>query len=201
MKLGNFSEKLHKRPSLKDVVEGPPPLPPLPIFKGITDYKPTPNVSRGREIIPEGIVLHHTGGSYSGAVAWCLNPRSQVSYHVIVNLDGKRTILASDNQRAWHSGVSSFKGKSGCNNFMLGISVSGDTNHRELTKEEIESVALLCVDKMKLWGFGLDDITTHKEVSPGRKNDVDIRAEESIKRQIKKYIHEHDWRKKSEDNV
>jgi hypothetical protein len=37
---------------------------------------------------------------------------------------------------------------------MLSIAVSGDTSKRELTEEEIESVALWCVEKMKaiqLW--------------------------------------------------
>jgi N-acetyl-anhydromuramyl-L-alanine amidase AmpD len=144
-----------------------------------TEFKQSPNIST-RPITPRGIILHHTAGSYAGSVSWCLNPQSQVSYHCIVNTNGDRAELAKDTQRAWHAGQSSFKGQTDCNSFMLGIAVSGDTNKRELTKEELESVAQWCIDKMKLHKFGIDDITSHRIVSPGRKNDVSIKAQNKI---------------------
>lgn len=147
-------------------------------------FKQSPNISKV-SIKPEGIVLHHSGGSYEGGVSWCLNPQSGVSYHAIVDTNGDKTILAKDTQRAWHAGKSSFKGRTDCNSFMLGISVSGDTNNRNLTKEEIESVACWCINKMLIWNFGIEDITTHIEVSPGRKNDVSKEAEIQIKNRIK----------------
>lgn len=152
-----------------------------------TEIKQTPNVS-SRKIKPEGIILHHTAGSYEGSVSWCLNPDSNVSYHAIVNTNGDKTILAEDTQRAWHAGKSTFNGKNDCNSFMLGIAVSGDTNKRELTNEEIESVACWCTNKMSIWNFGIEQITTHREVSPGRKNDVDVRAEKAIKNRIKELL-------------
>jgi N-acetyl-anhydromuramyl-L-alanine amidase AmpD len=133
---------------------------------------------------PEGIVLHHTAGGYSGSVSWCLNAKAKVSYHCIVNTTGERTVLVPDNVRAWHAGVSSFKGKANCNNFLLGIAVSGNTNERELTDQETESVAEWCIRKMKSYNFGLDSITTHRAISPTRKNDVDQRAEKRIKDKI-----------------
>ena len=150
-------------------------------------FKQTQNIS-ARKIEPKGIILHHTAGSYSGSVSWCLNTKSQVSYHCIVDLNGDRTILAKDDQRAWHAGRSSFKGRSDCNSFMLGIAVSGDTTKRELTDKEAESVAEWCVDKMKLHGFGLNEITTHREVSPGRKNDIDVRAYNRIMHEIRELL-------------
>jgi len=67
---------------------------------------------------------------------------------------------------------------------MLGIAVSGNTNERELTPQEVESVAQWCVRKMKAYNFGIDRITTHRHVSPNRKNDVDARAEKRIKDRI-----------------
>jgi AmpD protein len=145
-------------------------------------FRNSPNSSRTMK--PEGIVLHHTAGGYSGSVSWCLNAQAKVSYHCIVNTTGERTVLVPDNVRAWHAGVSSFKGKANCNNFLLGIAVSGNTNERELTNEETESVAEWCVRKMKSYNFGLDMITTHREIAPNRKNDVDSRAEKRIKDKI-----------------
>lgn len=146
-------------------------------------FKQSPNISK-YPIKPTGIVLHHTAGSFVGSVEWCLNPKSKVSYHCIVDLNGNRTVLAKDNQRAWHAGVSSFNGKKDCNTFMLGIAVSGDTNNRRLTNFEIDSVAEWCVSKMKLHGIPLSNITTHRFISPGRKNDVSLEAEKQIKDKI-----------------
>ena len=150
-------------------------------------FKQTPNVSNG-VIEPKGIVLHHTAGSYIGSVSWCLNPISKVSYHCIVDTNGNRTILAEDTKKTWHAGKSIFKGVPNCNNYLLGIAVSGDTNKRELTNEEIESVSLWCIDKMKYWGFGIDMITTHREISPNRKSDVSVSAEKQIKDKINEIL-------------
>jgi AmpD protein len=141
--------------------------------------KNSPNSSR--TLKPEGVVLHHSAGSYPGTVAWIMNRESKVSYHCVVSESGERTILVPDNVQAWHAGKSVFNGKSSCNSFMLGVSVSGDTNKRELTDDEALSVAQWCVRKMKAYNFGIDQITTHRHVSPNRKNDVDVRAEKKIK--------------------
>jgi N-acetylmuramoyl-L-alanine amidase len=158
-----------------------------PIMTFKTVFRQSPNIS-ARAIVPKGIVLHHTAGSYAGSVNWCLNKGSQVSYHCIVDLNGDRTELAKDNQRAWHAGKSTFKGISDCNSFMLGIAVSGNTNSRTLTPQEIESVSQWCVEKMKLHNISIDWITTHRAVSPNRKNDVDARAELAIIMRIKELI-------------
>lgn len=147
----------------------------------------SPNVSK-KPIRPLGIILHHTAGSFIGSVEWCLKKESKVSYHCIVDLTGKWRILANDTQRAWHAGKSSFKGKTDCNSFMLGIAVSGDTNNRRLSEFEIEGVARWCIEKMKTWGFGIDMITTHREVSPNRKTDVSVEAERQIKERIIKIL-------------
>lgn len=145
--------------------------------------KQSPNVSL-RPIRPLGIIIHHSGASFLSTVDWCLRKESKVSYHCVIDLSGRRTILAKDTQRAWHAGRSSFKGMPDCNGFMLGVAVTGDTNKRSLTELEIESVARWCIDKMKLWGIELDWITTHREVSPKRKIDVSVEAQKQIKERI-----------------
>lgn len=146
--------------------------------------KQSPNISKSR-IVPKGIVLHHTAGSYAGSVAWCLNPESKVSYHCIVDMNGDRTILALPTQRAWHAGKSSFKGQSDCNSFMLGVAVSGNTYNRDLTAREIDSVADYCVEQMREFQIPIDWITTHKAISPGRKTDVSDKAFKQIVDAIK----------------
>jgi len=144
-------------------------------------FKATPNISYST-IEPEGVILHHSYGSYKGGVSWILNDASNVSYHVLIDTDGSRTVFAKDTQRAWHAGKSSFNGRTGCNSFMLGLAFSGDTASRELTKAEIDSAVEYLLPRFERWGWpkDLSTITTHKDVSPGRKVDVDSRAEKAI---------------------
>jgi hypothetical protein len=69
---------------------------------------------------------------------------------------------------------------------MLGVAVSGDTTRRVLGALEVEAVAKWCVERMKRHGLTIADITTHREISPGRKADVDTRAEAVIRKEIEK---------------
>ena len=149
-------------------------------------YKPSPNVSSSR-IVPEGVVLHHSSGSYNGSVSWILQDRSNVSYHCIINTDGSRTSFAEDDRRCWHAGKSRFKGRGGCNGFLLGLAFSGNTKTRELTQDEIASAVEWLVPRFEKWDWPTDlsTVTTHKEISPGRKDDVDSRAEQAILKALK----------------
>jgi N-acetylmuramoyl-L-alanine amidase len=132
----------------------------------------TPNVSAGRRITPKAIVLHHTAGSYAGSVAWCMDPASRVSYHAIVAKDGKRTVLADPDERTWHAGVSSWRGKRDLNSWAIGAAFEGDTNTRQLGEPEMASMAEYLVPLMKRYGLTLADVTDHRTVSPGRKDDL-----------------------------
>ena len=151
--------------------------------------KKTPNVSSST-ISPEGVVLHHSSGSYAGSVSWILQSKSQVSYHVIIDTDGSRTTFADEWRRSWHAGKSSFNGRTNCNGFLIGLAFSGDTTKRELTDAEVESAVeyLLPMFKKYKWPTDLSTVTTHKAISPGRKNDVDDRAEAKVREALKKAL-------------
>ena len=149
-------------------------------------YKASPNVSSSR-IVPEGVVLHHSSGSYNGSVSWILQDKSNVSYHCIIDKDGSRTSFEEDDRRCWHAGKSRFKGRGGCNGFLLGLAFSGNTKTRELTQDEIASAVEWLLPRFEKWDWPTDlsTVTTHKEISPGRKDDVDSRAEQAILKALK----------------
>jgi N-acetyl-anhydromuramyl-L-alanine amidase AmpD len=132
----------------------------------------TPNTSQGRRIKPKAIVLHHTSGSYAGSVAWCMNPASRVSYHCIVARDGRRSTLADPDERTWHAGVSSWRGKRDLNSWSIGAAFEGDTYKRPLGEDEMASMAEYLEPLMRLYRLTLDDVTDHRTVSPGRKDDL-----------------------------
>ena len=130
----------------------------------------TPN--QNGNINPQGIVFHHSAGSFDGTLSWIKQARSKVSYHVLIHPDGTRHGIVPFNKRAWANGRSSFKGRSGCNDFMLSVAFSGDTNKRSLTQDELASAAEFVSSFAEHYGWTLDWMTDHRTVSPGRKNDL-----------------------------
>jgi N-acetyl-anhydromuramyl-L-alanine amidase AmpD len=131
----------------------------------------TPNVS-AKPIKPEAVVLHHSGGSYAGGVSWIKNPASRVSYHVLVAQDGRRTVFANPTQRTWHAGVSSWKNRRDLNSWSIGAAFAGDTNKEPLTDAAMASMVEYLVPLIKKYGLSLNDLTDHRTVSPGRKDDL-----------------------------
>lgn len=108
---------------------------------------PSPNFSRtdtGQpvKIVPTHVCFHHSCGSTEGTISWCRNPQSGVSYHYVIGVDGSIYCLVDPERRAWHAGRSSIGGEPG-NDVSIGISFSGDTNHRQLTEDERHAAAIL----------------------------------------------------------
>lgn len=145
----------------------------------------TPNVSP-RKIKPELIVVHHTDGSYSGSVAWCLNPTSKVSYHCIIARDGRRTVLAQPTQRAWHAGKSSWRGRNDCNSFSVGVAFEGNTYVKALGQDAIDSFLEYVLPIMRKHGIPSGHVTDHRTIAPKRKVDIEPHQLASLKWQIEK---------------
>jgi N-acetylmuramoyl-L-alanine amidase len=83
-------------------------------------YQETPNKSG--VLTPEYLVIHYTAGSSAeGSVAWMCNPAAKAAAHLVIGRDGKITQLAPFNRITWHAGQSQWAGRSGLNNFSIGI--------------------------------------------------------------------------------
>jgi N-acetylmuramoyl-L-alanine amidase len=132
--------------------------------------------------VPKAIVLHHSGGSYAGGVSWIKNPASRVSYHVLVAQDGRRTVFANPEQRTWHAGKSEWRGKRDLNSWSVGASFAGDTNKEPLTLDAMASMAEYLAPIMRDYRLTLDDVTDHRTVSPGRKDDLSPKAFAVVKK-------------------
>jgi len=142
--------------------------------------------NRGGQISPKFIILHHTSGNYEGSVSWCLDPKSKVSYHYIINpKNGNRTQLVWDSARAWHAGVSQWKGFNNLNAHSIGIAFDRDTNTRTPSDTEIDSCSHKCIYLMDKFKIGIDGVLTHAMISPGRKNDTSEETYELVIERIK----------------
>lgn len=85
-------------------------------------YKASPNVG-GPLANPTLIVMHYTA-SGAGAADYLCRPDAQASAHVVIERDGTIRQIVPFDRVAWHAGASSWKGRSGCNAFSIGIEIT-----------------------------------------------------------------------------
>lgn len=91
------------------------------ILQGV-QFKQTPNIWKLPIVGPKFLVIHYsTSGTVSGTVAHLTNPKSQVSAHVVIGRSGEVVQVATFKQRAWHCGLSEWKGLESLNYYAIGI--------------------------------------------------------------------------------
>jgi len=95
----------------------------------------------------------------------------RVSAHVLVCRTGELTQYVPFTLRAWHAGVSQYRGREACNDFSIGIELEG-TDHAPY--EDAQYVALAAVVRALLAAYpnlSREHIAGHSDVAPGRKSD------------------------------
>ena len=95
----------------------------------------------------------------------------RVSAHLVIDRDGVLTQYVSFNERAWHAGPSSYKGRPACNDFSIGVELEGtDTEAYEPAQYAAlaEAVAALCRAYPRLSPRRMEG---HSDIAPGRKTD------------------------------
>jgi N-acetyl-anhydromuramyl-L-alanine amidase AmpD len=134
---------------------------------------PSPNQSAR----PDGtaidcIVIHADAGKTDqGTISWILKRKSNVSYHYLVTRQGVVYQFVDDDQKAWHAGVSEFKGRKFCNNYSIGVSFANDQKGEAFTSGQVDAGVALVADLCRTYGIPVERVTTHAVVSPGRKVD------------------------------
>ncbi|MGB0912824.1 MAG: N-acetylmuramoyl-L-alanine amidase, partial [Phaeobacter italicus] len=77
----------------------------------------------GDDITPTIVVLHDTAGPLEkgSSAAYLQSNDRNVSAHFVIERDGTLTQMVPVDRRANHAGVSEYHGRSGCNDFSIGI--------------------------------------------------------------------------------
>ena len=132
------------------------------------------------------VVLHsislppaHYGGDgierlFTNRLDWGAHPYYEtirgieVSAHFLVRRDGELVQFVSCDDRAWHAGRSSWRGREGCNDFSIGIELEGlegdafDDRQYPVLAALVDSVAAR---------HPVVDVVGHEHVAAGRKSD------------------------------
>lgn len=150
-------------------------------------YIPSPNCDeRPAGIAVELIVIHNISlppGQFDGEAVMDLflnrldataHPyfatiaQLRVSAHFLIRRDGELIQFVSCAQRAWHAGVSNWRGRERCNDFSVGIELEG-ADDIPFTGEQYEVLGRLVRALTRCYPAA--ELTGHSDIAPGRKTD------------------------------
>jgi len=95
----------------------------------------------------------------------------RVSAHLLIRRDGGVTQYVPFHQRAWHAGVSSYRGREVCNDFSIGIELEG-TETVDYTDAQYARLADVVAALLAHYPtLSREAITGHSDIAPGRKTD------------------------------
>ncbi len=163
------------RPALRIV---PPPEPPPrrdPPILLVRDL-PSPNHDERPEGTPvDMLILHYTGmKSCQDALDRLTDPAAQVSSHYVVDEDGTVYRLVPEERRAWHAGVSHWRGHAALNGRSIGIEIVNpghEWGYRDFPVLQMATVADLCLAILSRHPIPPRNVIGHSDVAPDRKED------------------------------
>ncbi len=92
----------------------------------------------------------------------------KVSSHLLIKRNGECIQFVDFADKAWHAGVSSYRGRDNCNDFSIGIELEGadDIAYTEAQYQQLNKIlADLCQQ------YPIKYIVGHSDIAPGRKTD------------------------------
>ena len=140
----------------------------------ITDsFSPNYDSREGHAI--DMLVLHYTGlPTGAEARARLLDRNSKVSAHYLVEEDGSIFCLVPEDRRAWHAGLSSWRGESNINQRSIGIEIVNpghEFGYRPFPGAQMKMVAMLCRDVIARNKIAARNVVGHSDIAPSRKED------------------------------
>lgn len=95
----------------------------------------------------------------------------RVSAHLFIERGGKITQFVPFDRRAWHAGLSSYRGREGCNDYSIGIELEGvdDVAYEPAQYHALAAAIATLIKRYR--GLSLSGIVGHSEIAPGRKSD------------------------------
>lgn len=103
---------------------------------------------------------------YFGAIA-----HLKVSAHFLVRRDGALVQFVPPQRRAWHAGVSLWRGRGRCNDFSIGVELEGAD---DAPFGDAQYAALARLARRLAREFPLRALAGHSEIAPGRKTDPGV---------------------------
>ena len=138
--------------------------------------RPSPNFNeRVGEGVPDILIMHYTGmQTCEAAVARLTSAEARVSAHYTIDEDGTIYAHVPEHLRAWHAGVSSWRGMSDINSRSVGIEIVNpghEFGYRAFPEPQIEAVIALGQRIVKRHRIQPRNVIGHSDIAPDRKTD------------------------------
>ncbi len=121
------------------------------------------------------LVLHYTGmKSAAEAIQRLCDPEAKVSAHYVVEEDGTVWRLVEEARRAWHAGVSCWRGQRDVNSRSIGIEIVNpghEWGYRDFPAAQMQAVAQLSRAILGRHPIPGRNVVGHSDVAPLRKQD------------------------------
>ena len=96
---------------------------------------------------------------------------ARLSAHALIRRDGEIVQYVPFGERAWHAGVSQYRGRSGCNDFSIGVELEG-TDSTPYTEAQYEQLTALTAALLTAYPtLAAEHIAGHGDIAPDRRAD------------------------------
>lgn len=121
------------------------------------------------------LVLHYTGMKDApAAIGRLCDPAAKVSAHYVIETDGRIHALVPEARRAWHAGVSYWRGVRGLNDRSVGLEIVNpghEFGYVDFPDAQIEAVIGLCREILGRHPIPAWNVVAHSDIAPDRKQD------------------------------
>ncbi len=136
---------------------------------------PSPNHGPRHSNTIDMLVIHYTGmQSAQGALERLCDPAAQVSAHYLIDEDGTLYALVNENLRAWHAGLSFWRGHTDINSRSIGIELVNpghEYGYRQFPQPQVDALIELGLNLVKRHPIPARNVVGHSDIAPSRKQD------------------------------
>lgn len=136
---------------------------------------PSPNFGSRKGIGIDMLVIHYTGMETGRAALDRLcDPKAEVSAHYMIDEDGTLYALVEEDQRAWHAGVSFWRGETDINSRSIGIELVNPGHEFGLhpfAQPQMAVLTDLTLGLVARHAIAPRHVVGHSDIAPARKQD------------------------------
>ncbi|HEX9702091.1 MAG TPA: N-acetylmuramoyl-L-alanine amidase [Rhodospirillales bacterium] len=139
-------------------------------------HRPSPNFDDRPEGAPiDMLVLHYTGMETAAAAFRRLcDPAAKVSAHYVIDETGAVTAMVPEEKRAWHAGLSFWRGERDVNGRSIGIELVNpghEFGYRDFPEVQMAALRDLAAAIVERHAIPARNVVGHSDVAPARKTD------------------------------
>jgi N-acetylmuramoyl-L-alanine amidase len=135
---------------------------------------PSPNFD-ARDQAVSIAVLHYTGMlDGKSAIARLRDPEAHVSCHYLIDEDGTICRMVAEEDRAWHAGLSYWRGMHELNGASIGIEIVNpghEYGYRPFTEPQMDALIPLLAGIVARHQIPRANVVGHSDIAPARKQD------------------------------